>query len=462
MKKTSQTRLLVFLLLVVAIACSENFSDNPGLNQPPKTFVTIFSNNPLNPITSKVTLNWWGDDPDGIVVGFIYTFDPNAANVQTWSNDTPDPNWTFTEKTQETFVLVLSGTDTTYTLWVKAVDDEGAADTEGAIQSFSVINSKPIVEFVSSTEVPDTTFTVATFVWSARDLDGDDTIAKFQYVLDDTTDESSWRDLDAGQTSITLTKEDGLTEGEHVFFLRAEDVAGATSEIIRMPADENDIWFVREPKSNFLLIDDYNVADNTDGFMKSTVESLVGPVDVWDIKRNSGELEPPLVISFTGTLLLFSTVLWYADTGPNLGKAQVSVPIFIDNGGKILFSTSFGEFITNDGDPVLFSPADSLGNKISRILRDQAVVATESFSAMGFPDLQVGVSIIPNIFPLVPKVSTEVMYVLPEDPSRWPGSPPMAIIDSNAQFAFFSLPVASLNKMGTVPQLLDKILNEIF
>ncbi len=171
MKKTSQTRLLVFLLLVVAIACSENFSDNPGLNQPPKTFVTIFSNNPLNPITSKVTLNWWGDDPDGIVVGFIYTFDPNAANVQTWSNGTPDPNWTFTEKTQETFVLILSGTDTTYTLRVKAVDDEGAADTEGASQSFSVINSPPIVQFVSSTEVPDTTFTVATLVWSATDLD---------------------------------------------------------------------------------------------------------------------------------------------------------------------------------------------------------------------------------------------------------------------------------------------------
>ncbi len=462
MKKTRQTRLLVFLLLGLAIACSENFSDNPSANQSPKTFVTIFSTNPLNPITSKVTLNWWGDDPDGIIVGFIYTFDQNAPNVQTWSNETPDPNWTFTEKTQETFVLTLSGTDTTYSLWVKAVDDEGTADREGAIQSFSVINSRPIVEFVSSSEVPDTTFTVATFVWSATDLDGDDTIAKFQYVLDDTSDELAWRDLDAGRTSITLTKADGLTEGEHIFFLKAEDVAGATSDIIRMPSGENGTWYVREPKSNFLLIDDYNIADNTDAFMQSTVESLVGPVDVWDIKRNSGELEPPLVISFTGTLLLFDTILWYADTAPNLEKAQVSVPIFIDSGGKILFSTTFGEFTTNDGDPVLFSPADSLGSRISRILRDQPVVPTASFAAMGFPDLQVSASIIPNIFPLVPKVSAEVMYVLPEDPSRWPGSPPVAIIDSNAQFAFFSLPLASLNQMGTVPQLLDKILNETF
>ena len=408
-----------------------------------------------------MTLTWWGDDPDGVVVGFIYTFDNNATDVQTWNTEQPTAGWTFTEETQETFVLTLTGSDTVYSLWVKAVDDDGAADTEGARQNFSVINSRPTVEFVDTSEVPDTTFTVATFIWTAFDLDGNDTIAKFEYVLDDTTDDTAWQDIDPRQTNITLTQQDGLTEGDHVFFLRATDVAGANGDIIRMP-DEGETWYVREPASTVLLIDDYNVLDNTDAFLKTTIESLVGPVDVWDIKRNAGELEPPSVLAFTGTLLLFDTIVWYADTGPNLAKAQVSVPQFIDQGGKFLMTTTFGEFTTNEGDPVLFSPADSLGPRISRILRNQVVQATAEFSALGFPEMQVSASIIPNIYPLLPKASSKVMYVLPENPGTWPGTPPVGVIDRDDSFAFFTVPLASLNNMGTVALLLEKILIETF
>ncbi|MCG8607427.1 hypothetical protein MJD09_20900 [bacterium] len=462
MKK--QTNVLSSLLLAVTIClfgCSEDFADNPKGNQPPNTFVTFFSSNQLNPITSKVTLTWWGDDPDGVVVGFIYTFDPDAPSVQTWSATAPDPNWTFTENTQETFVLTLTGTDTTYSLWVKAIDDQGAADTDGATQNFSVINSPPKVEFVATTEVPDTTFTVATFIWTASDLDGNDTIARFQYALDDTTNPSNWRDLPAGQTSVTLTASDGLTEGEHVFFLRAEDVAGAISDVILMPSSEDEVWYVREPSSTVLLVDDYNVSDGTDIFFRTTVESVVGPVNVWDIKRNSGELDPPSVAAFTGTLLLFDTVIWYADTGPNLAKAQISVPEYIDQGGKILLTTSFREFTTNEGDPVLFSPADSLDTRIGRLLRSQDVLPSQSYADLGFPILEVGVSIIPNVFPLIPKVSSEVMYRLPESNS-WEGTPAVGVIDRNDSFIFFSLPLASLNNLNTVPLLFEKILNEVF
>jgi hypothetical protein len=460
-KKITILSSLFLWLTILFVGCSEDFADNPKGNQPPRTFVTIFTNNQLNSITSKVTLTWWGDDPDGIVEGFIYTFDPNAASVQTWSNDAPDPNWTFTENTQETFVLTLSGNDTSYTLWVKAVDDAGAADTEGARQSFSVINSRPVVEFIATTEIPDTTFTVATFVWTASDLDGNDTIAKFQYVLDDTTNPSNWRDLPAAQNSVTLSQNDGLTEGEHVFFLRAEDVAGAVSDIIRMPLSEDDVWYVREPISNVLLLDDYNIADGTDAFFQSTIAAIVGPADVWDIKRNAGELDPPSVVAFTGTLLLFDTVIWYADTSPNLDKAQISVPEYVDQGGKILLTTSFGEFTTNEGDPVLFSPADSLDTRINRLLRGQDVLPTESYAGLGFPNLEVGVSIIPNVFPLTPKVSSEVMYRLPESNS-WEGTPAIGVVDRNASFVLFSLPVASLNNLNSVPLLFEKILTEIF
>ena len=211
----------ICLLALVAFfsACSENLVDNPNPNQPPETFISVFTENDLNPTISRQTINWWGDDPDGIVVGFIYTFDANAADVTEWSESNPVAGWTFTTERQETFVLTLSGTDTTFALRVKAVDDEGAADPTAATQDYAIVNSRPSVEFVLQTDVPETTFTVANFTWRGSDLDGDDTIAKFQYVLDDTTNESAWTDLDPKSNSITLNAAHGLTEGEHAFYL---------------------------------------------------------------------------------------------------------------------------------------------------------------------------------------------------------------------------------------------------
>ncbi len=449
-------------ILIIFSNCSENFSDNPKSNQPPETFISIFTELDLTPTVSRKTLNWWGDDPDGMVVGFIHTFDPNAPNLTTWNNFSPDPDWTFTTQTQETFTLRLAGTDTVYTFWVKAVDDAGAADPKGAIQEFPIFNTRPEVEFPAATDVPETTFTVTTFIWNSSDLDGDDSIDKFQYVLDDTSDDSAWQDLDPKFNNITLFAEDGLTEGEHVFYLRSVDLASLKSNIIRMPRSENDIWYVKEPKSTFLIIDDYNIADNSDSFYQSTLQNIVGTVDVWDIKSNNKALEPFASQAFTQTLLLFDRIFWYGDTDPNFEKAQVGIPEFLQNGGKIIMSTSFKEFSTNQGDPLDFSPVESLGDRINRITRNQLVQPAAAFGAMGFPELQVNTALIPFIFPIVPKNSSVTFYVLPEKPGTWPGTPVMGAINSTSDFAFFGLPLAKLNGQGTVNQLLEKILNDIF
>lgn len=462
MLKILSRNLFPIAILLLASGCSEDFTDNPKSNRPPETFTSIFTERDLNPTISRQTIHWWGDDPDGAVVGFIYTFKENAANVETWSNSASHPDWTFTTGTQETFTLQLSGNDTTYAFRVKAVDDQGAADPTAAVQRFPIINSKPAVEFPLGTEVPETTFTVASFTWRGSDPDGDDTIAKYQYVLDDTTNDSAWKDLNSRANTILLTAAEGLTEGRHVFYLRAIDIAGAVSRIIRMPRNEIGVWFVREPKSNFLVIDDYNITDNTANFYHTTLQAIVGNFDVWDIKRNNGALDPPSSQAFTETLLLFDRIFWYADTDPNLEKAQVGVPTFLDRGGKLIMTTMFREFTSNLGDPLDFSPVDSLGARIARITRNQPVQATPAAIALGLPELRVSVTIIPNVFPLVAKISSTALYFLPENPSLWPGIPAMAAIDGNSSFAFFGLPISSLDGLGTAKQVIEKILNDIF
>ncbi len=454
--KIQNTFVIIFLLAAFG-GCTEDFSDNPKPNQPPSTFLSIFSDKDLSATISRQTLNWWGDDPDGIVKGFIFTFNPNAENVEEWNENSSSLSWTFTTATQETFTLSLAGRDTVFSFWVKAIDDEGAADPNGAVQDFPVINTRPVVDFPVGTDVPESTFTVAEFVWTGTDLDGDDTISKYQYVLDDTTDESAWIDVDGTTTSVVLTE---LVGGEHVFFLRAVDLAGAKSALIRMPREQDNVWFVREPSSNFLMVDDHNTADNTDSFYKSTVQEIVGPVDVWDIKSNGSALEPPTVRAFLLTLKLFDRIFWYADTGPTLDKAQAALPTFIEEGGKVLMSTSFREFSSNQGDPLDFSPADSLGIRISRITRNQLIVPTTDYAALGLPDLQVNTAIIPNVFPVVPKISSQTMYTLPSS-SAWPGTPPMAVINADQNFVFWGLPLAVLNGQETVPTLFRILLVDV-
>ena len=125
-------------------------------------------------------------------------------------------------------------------------------------------------------------------------------------------------------------------------------------------------------------------------------------------------------------------------------------------------STTFKEFASNQGDPLDFSPADSLGPKINRITRNQLVQPTEKYASQGFPDLQVNTAIIPFVFPVAPKISSDTLYVLPENPASWPGTPPMGVINGTSSFVFIGLPLAKLDGLGTVNQLFEKILNEIF
>ncbi len=450
----------ILIVGILFVGCSEDFSDNPQPNQPPETHISILSDNQLNGTTSRQTFNWWGDDPDGFVTGFIYTFDENAENVETWDNESPQPFWTFTTERGQTFTLRLAGEDTVYTLRVKAIDDDGAADPSSAEKQFPIINSKPFVEFPVGTDVPETTFTIASILWSGSDPDGDNNIAKFQYVLDDTT--KTWIEIEPNINSVTLTAADGLTEGEHIFYLRAFDIAGAKSNTIRMPRDDSNVWYVRVPKSNFLVIDDHDILDNTAAFYQAILKPLVNTFDVWDIKRDGGALEPPSSKAFTETLLLFDRIFWFSDPNPTLEKAQVSIPQFLENGGKVIMSLSFSTTTSNVGDPLAFAPVDSLGDRISRITRNQLFTRSAFAEQLGLPELKQNTAIIPNVFPLAPKISANPLYALAAKPGSWSGEPVIGLIDANNTFVFFGLPLAGLDGFGSVSELIGKIILEIF
>ena len=387
----------IFSFLAVATlffsGCVKHFSSTVVGNIPPKTYISAFpyrdstQTTNFNPQSSSLEIKWWANDPDGLVIGYIITFNKRI--------------WTFTTKDDSIFFLPLFQKDTAYTFTVAAIDNsykgklnEGdtvtvaslgnSVDPDPPSVKFPIANTPPTVEFVMSEppyttrlDIPDTTFTVVSFGWQGSDVDGDNTIMNYYIALNDTSAQS-WVQLPAQADFVTLEgrystassdtssvdcdvypntypalSQSPLStplpnmklDGDNVFYIKAEDVAGAYSVAARMP-DTTHPWFVKKPKGSLLLIDDYGVQDQSTKFYSSIFDTIVGGVfhgkfDVWDIKTGSyyprkGNLVQPYVYpTFQYTLYLYKYVFWYSSDEQDFDIAQSAVRNFRKNGGKL-------------------------------------------------------------------------------------------------------------------------------
>ncbi|MFZ5515579.1 MAG: hypothetical protein ACOY90_03010 [Candidatus Zhuqueibacterota bacterium] len=458
-------KIIVFYLLLLGIhlSCGEKITDNPRPNQPPSTHLTFYPDEELATTTSRQVLHWWGDDPDGKVVMYLYTWENDAAVPARFDAATTLGAWDTTSAYSDTFSLEFLELDTVYTFRISAVDDEGLVDPTPAVQAFPIANTPPEVEFVVSTDIPETTFTVASFYWKGTDLDGDDTIDRYEYVLDDTSAE--WRSIPADTSFLNLKIADELGDRAHVFYLRAVDIAGVPSTIIRMPRKETSLWYVRRPIGHYLIIDDYETYDNNQYIYQKTLDSLGLDYSVWNIKLNRNgdtvyDLMPSSVDMFAETLLLFDRVLWYADSNPHFEEAQIAIPRFLkDAGKKIFFSTQFREFFSEQGDPLEFSPVDSLGKTSIDVL--PGIYLEPDANKASFPRLKAA-SWIPFVKELAPKISAQVLYRLAANPGLYAGQPVMAVANAENSFVFFGIPFHQLNAAQNGKRFLSIILLDEF
>ena len=488
-------RISSFIILfagVLAAACSESITDVPRENQPPETWLALAPDGDLRTTTSRQHVHWWGDDPDGFVAGYYISFD-NAR-------------WTFTTVNDSVFALSLSGVDTTYSFHVRAVDDQGNGryDTDGpfgpepftdsngnglrddgepfidlgavdptpADIRYPITNSPPVVAFTSGADVPVTTFTVASFSWFGTDLDGDETIREYRYALNDTLDPSAWRTLPRSTTFLTLREQDGLREGDNAFYLKAVDIAGAESRTLRMP-DSAGTWFVKKPKTDLLIVDDYGPTDASGPFYNGIVDTLFGGrfrgADVFDIRTGAssttrGKLLPPYINpTFIETLKLFRYIIWYADNTPTIDVAQLSLPEFQRGGGYILFTASFPESaIDPRGGITDFAPIDSLSpNPITFVPAGTNV--EPDVESPGYPALKrdgqgVPVAFIRN---LSKKINAKNLYRF-EESSRWEGKPVVAVRSGDSRFVLFGIPLHRFDGSGTVGPLIHGIFRNEF
>jgi len=486
---------------IILGGCSKEITDQPLANKLPKTFLWLFPDSTIAEGHSKQHIRWWGDDPDGIVLGYLVASGKfTSADLQTHALDTLTWRWKSTNDSVIAFPL-LTKRDT-FNITARAIDNTnlaalpdnalvrfvpasaspgsysgapfwdknenglldggdillprlyGAMDPRGADLGLPVLNQPPSVVFAQNPndptvvmQQPDTTFTVATFSWVGSDPDGDQTIASYDLVLNDTSNHANYFTVLSNTKLVTLiaprSRTDGITgvqpvdadvwtgtfsstrrligtipnlklDTANVMYVRARDVAGDLSKFIRMPGDTTRKWFVKNPRGKLLIVSDYILGDRVQvsSFYKTIFPRVGFPdLELLDIgrgltpqqKRDSkvGGLVPPFIDpAFINTLELFDIVYWYTDQYPSLAVAQVPLYQYVRDAshrGKVIFSTSFETSSDPRGAITDFSPLDSVSSVF--------LGNTRSFPTLGDTRLPAGYQLVPdssdpsNIYP---------------------------------------------------------------
>lgn len=358
--------LVVFISAVLFSGCDSSLDGNLNENMPPSTYLTIdnIEVDEENRLSSRVDISWWGDDPDGYIVGYEYVI-----------GDTTEGNWNFTTRTDSTFILPISpGQEVDDVLFVvRAIDNQETADPEGASVVFPLKNTDPVTELNPLEMPPDTTFGLFSFGWTISDPDGQQTILRTEIAVNDTT--NGWTEIPIesddqegffislminNQSQSTASADlflgrsfrnsgitvDGLIpESENTFYVRTTDRALAESKT------EEFTWYIKRQESNILLLND-NASSSSQSALQFHIENLgsIGfEADVIDISDGSGlqggtvplSTAFPRVIDPTLNRMLAQWDYIYFISNSlnrNINYAQEILDLFFDESGK-LFAT---------------------------------------------------------------------------------------------------------------------------
>ena len=497
--------LVSIFISVLIVSCTDDPVSNPAGNQSPNTGLSLYPDSTILPQQSRITVHWWGDDPDGIVIGYYFTWD----NI----------NWSFTASNDSLFALQIGVSDTIYTFRVSAVDNEGnklydnnvnrngidfgpepfidenddgqynqgeffydigLVDPTPARFDFPLRNTAPTISWSDLSFLPDTSFPVMSFSWNVDDIDGVESIVSIEIVLNDTTNQSNIVNIDCSVRTVTLRTNDFSTgtaameiliesqegniypellpglilDANNSFYVRAVDISGAASPFISLP-DSGQTWYVKKPVGNLLIIDDYRTVDNAAAFYYAMFDSLglTGQYNVYDIHN---ETPPFLNVTFLETIKLFDYLFWYTDNSPSVDLASFATDKYLTAGGKVAFSMQFPQTV----DPVglaSFIPiiSDSIGAKNSLL---PGTMISSDTTDPSYPNLQCTINIFRvKSFYLNPLAANPIYYYPNGELPGFAG-----FTNSTVTEFFIALPLDKCNGTGNVKLLLQKVFFDDF
>ncbi|MCP4581135.1 MAG: hypothetical protein GY839_05920 [candidate division Zixibacteria bacterium] len=476
---------IVAAILVIALcllACVDKKPSDPIDNRPPETNLFLVIGDSLGVIdttgrpdtsASMLVLHWYGDDPDGEVIGYEWA----------WDDTSSDTAWTFTELVSDTFYVKIREAARDFTFYIRAIDSDSLADPTPALMTFPIINSPPTVQLPValmndySLEY-NITLGYHTFTWTGDDPDGDESISGYQIFLGDssmhvdtTLDpdnlpvEVEWIYLDSLTFSYTFSN---IEPGFYRMFLRSYDIAGSYSDVVYYP-DDAGVWEVIEPLGNILYVDDNAYFTSGDSMYDSVFISLALDYTSLDFTDRPFYYTQDLELSLDH----FDILVWNAGSQRHFTETSSAIGNFITDGGRLFVSATF---VSSDTTIYPFMPIDTIYDEA--VTRPIRFVNPDPDALAGYPDTLETSQLLSHTFGFAPAAPEafgigqyKVLYTINatlNDPEsvgdtvavRYPYDPEAAE-QPPAQVIFFSLPVFDCNvNDGFLGMMSNILLNE--
>lgn len=516
-------RFLLLLLFAFGLAlfagCDSGLDGERFENQPPTTHLAVRDTSLVDRLcnmvdgelvcsddifTSTIHISWSGSDPDGFVVGYDFRYYDNAEQRG------PEEGWEFTTE-RDTLILlpIPPGSPMAQVVFeVRSIDNEGAKDPNPARTVFPIRNSPPTISLIQFEVPPDTTWTVTSFGFEAADPDGPADLLAVEIRLNDSPE---WVRIPPETTFITLVGDPAapgatettarvytgrgfvatdvilpglLLDADNQIHIRSMDRTEETSPEITYPnPDFDQVWYVQQPKSNVLLVNDIRTTRSHESmpFHYATLEGYLPDgtgYDVWDVSQpgqigvHSNAMPPVPNPTLRETLKQWDYIYWVANEvtgvvlGSNLATTAAFMNDFIQSGGKLFIQV-----------PLTRPPSGELDydNPVFDIFPMESVVLVPGTNTPPNLAIENGASVTPmqtvpgtgRELPELRSISRALMFQLPftidaateplymaefidrgQGSIPWEGPATVASMDVNRQIALLALDMYSRNELN--------------
>ena len=311
-------------------ACSTKKTLLP--NVPPET--TVFVQGQLDTVNHIVRLFWFGNDADGLVVGFELRFINPASPT--------DTAWTFTTKTDSLFTVYTPAGFTAPRFEVRAIDDASQRDPSPAVADFSFSNAPARVTITGAPAARDSVYATATIDWSTVDPDGIVDRVSYKVWLDG--NEANARVITGRRYSIPpadFVDGGAVRAGNRYFVVQPIDDGGMVGTA------DTAFFFVRDAQgARLLLIDDVPSGQQlnytTDQLYYDAANRAVpGAYSLLLLQFNKPFRS---ITDLEQTLSQFEAVIWYRGDQPAIASGladplrdyQDGLVAYVQSGGHLL------------------------------------------------------------------------------------------------------------------------------
>ncbi len=472
---------IVFLFIP---ACQTGITGELRPNLPPETHTVAdtIKRSGEQRLNSEVHIRWWGDDPDGFVTGYEFSFDGSR--------------WTRTASNDSVFLLSPPpGSDTVdFHFRVRAIDNEGLRDPSPAELIYPVKNSKPVASILPGVFEPAISYPAVKVSWKGSDPDGFDNISHFEYLWNDTTADPVVIDkfntsatfvaldprapssrfevyLNNDETPQSFSEENILLNDTNRFYIRVVDNSGA-----RSPYAASAPFFIKRVQSDILLVNAYASGfQAVESFYTQQLKAIgIDRMDTLRIfEQKAGEYvnRSPDNLTQGRVFGLFDYIVWFGSNAQeSFSLAQKSTAGFFNRGGKMMMAMYISSSFDEQSQFLEFTPVQSLVNP-----EDTTIMLDINDTLMpmlpGYPPLA-STAIVGVVKPIVPEIGSEIAYTAPllaRDKngtlSPWTGIRNVMVMRRQQgvpNFFISSLELQKLNGLGNADELFRKVLIDEF